>query len=201
MVKNILVASVQKLILKQGITQDSLKSAHPRVVEGEIAKAYHTMMVQFYSNDINLMNADLDFYAKKYTGTINTDEDGFKYVGLPAIPVDLKNNLGLRYVKPKGGTVNFIRTRENELESLRNLPIYCCMKNAFYYKDGSRIMFDFPVMEHNMVEQVYIKLLPQFEDFEDTDDILFPGGDMPAMQMILQLMGFRPTDSVNDDVK
>jgi len=199
--KDVLTASVQKLILKQSPTQDSLKFVHPKVVEDEIAKAYRTMMIQFYANEVNLMNAELDFYAKKYTEEIQIDSDGFSYVDLPAQIIDLKHNLGLRYVRPKGGEINFIRTRESEMETIRKLPIYCCLSDAYYYLDGSKIMFDFPVPEHRLVEEVYIKLLPEFSEFDDSDNISFPGGDEPAMQMILQLVGFRPTDNVNDDVR
>jgi hypothetical protein len=199
--KDVLIASVQKLVLKQSPTQDSLKLVHPKVIEDEIAKAYRTMLTTFYMNDINLMNAELDFYSKKYTETIQVDSDKFFYVDLPANVIDLKNNLGLRYIKPVGGTINFIRTRENEMENIRKLPIYCCMQDAYYYLDGSKIMFDFPVPEHRMVEQVYIKLLPEFGEFDDSDNISFPAGDIPVMQMILELMGFRQTDNVNDGVR
>lgn len=201
MTKAELIASVQKLLTRQHLTQDSLKFVHPKIVSDEIAKAYRSMLIAFYSNDINLMNGELDFYAKKYTKSIQTDSDKFFYVDLPARMVDLKNNLGLRYVRPVAGTINFIRTRENEMENIRKLPIYCCMSDAYYYLDGSKIMFDFPVPEHRLVEQVYIKLLPEFDEFDDSDNISFPGGDAGAMQMILEIMGVRLTDSANDDVK
>ena len=201
MTKAELIASVQKLLTRQHLTQDSLKFIHPKIVETEIAKAYRTVVIGYYANDITLMNADLDLYAKKYTEDIEIDSNGFSYVDLPARPIDLKNSLGLRYVRPVGGTINFIRTRESEMENLRKLPVYCCMSDAYYYLDGNKIMFDFPVPEHNLVEQVYIKLLPEFEEFDDSDSISFPGGDAGAMQMLLQLMGLRQTDSINDDVK
>lgn len=199
--KDELIASVQKSIVRQSLTQDSLKSVHPQVVASEIAKAYRTMMIQFYTNDANLMNAELDFYAKKYTESVKVDSDGFYYVDLPAKPIDLKNGLGVRYVKPKGSMIEFVRIRESELSNLRNLPAYCCMTNAYYFLDGDKITFDIPIPEHRLVEEVYVKLLPEFGDFEDTDNIQFPGGDMPAMQMILQIMGVRLTDGVNDDMK
>lgn len=201
MTKEELIASVQKLILKQNPTQDSLKSIHPEVISGEIAKAYNTMMKSYYANDMVLMNAELDFYAKKYTATIQKDSDGVYYVALPARPVELKDNLGIRSVTPKGGTVQFERTKENSLANIRHLPVYCCLKHAFYYIDGNRIVFDFPVAEHRLIDQVYVKLLPLFDEFADTDNIEFPGGEVPAMQMILQTMGFRQTDNINDEVK
>ncbi len=199
--KDELIASVQKLIVKQGLTQDSLKSVHPKVVEGEISKAYNSLMKAFYQDPINLMNAELDFFAKKYTASIQRDVDGFYYVDLPARPVQLIDNLGVRSVRPKGGEQSFIRSSEVAMESIRRLPIYCCMKDGYYYLDGNKIMFDFPIKEHHIVEEVYLKILPLFEEFDDSDNIEFPQGDAPAMQMILTLMGIRPTDNINDDVR
>jgi hypothetical protein len=201
MTKAELIASVQKLILKQGVTQDSLKSVHPKVVEGEIGKAYNTVMKTYYANDNVLMNAELDFYAKKYTEKIKKDADGFFYIDLPARTVELKENLGIRSVVPKGGVYQFVRMRQNTLARVRHLPAYCCLKDAYFYIDGNRIVFDFPIAEHALIEEVYVKLLPLFEEFEDTDNIEFPGGDMAAMQLIMQMMGFRLTDAVNDDIK
>lgn len=201
MTKEELIASVQKLILKQNPTQDSLRSIHPEVISGEIAKAYNTMMKSYYANDIVLMNAELDFYAKKYTATIKKDSDGFFYVDLPVRTVELKDNLGIRSITPKGGVFQIIRTKENSLENIRHLPVYCCLKHAFYYIDGNRIVLDFPVAEFRLIEEVYVKLLPLFEEFADTDNIEFPGGEVPAMQMILQMIGIRPTDNINDDVR
>lgn len=198
--KDELIASVQKLIVRQNPTQDSLKFAHPKVVEGEIAKAYRTLMVQYYSDDENLNNAELDFYAKKYRETIKV-ENGQFYIDLPVKPIDLRNGLGMRYVKPVGGYADFVRMKESELSTIRNLSMYCCMGKAFYYLDGKRIVFDFPVPEHRLVKEVDIKVLPNFNDFDDDDDIQFPSGDVAAMQMILEIMGIRPTDNINDDVR
>jgi hypothetical protein len=199
--KDELIASVQKLIIKQGVTQDSLKSIHPKVVEGEISKAYNTMMKSFYMNDAVLANAELDFYAKKYTEEVKKDADGFFYVDLPVKIMELKDNLGIRSLTPKGGTYQFVRTKENSLARIRHLPVYCCLKDAYYYIDRNRIVLAFPVDEHSLIEEVYVKVLPLFEEFLDSDNIEFPQGEAAAMQYILQSMGYRMTDTVNDGVK
>jgi hypothetical protein len=52
-----------------------------------------------------------------------------------------------------------------------------------------------------LVEEIYVKLLPLFEEFLDSDNIEFPKGDASAMQIVLQMMGVRSTDNVNDDVR
>lgn len=201
MTKSELVSSIRQLILRQHPTQDSLKIAHPAIVEAEIAKAYTSLLKTFYANEINLMNADLDFYAKKYTKTIKTDSEGFSYVDLPVKVIELKSNLGIRYVKPKGGDASFIRIRENELDTIRNLDVFCCSKNVYYYIDGARIVIVKSLAEHDIIEQVYVKLLPLFGEFGDDDNIEFPQGEFSAMQMILQTMGYRQTDNINDDVR
>ena len=51
------------------------------------------------------------------------------------------------------------------------------------------------------MKEVDVKVLPNFNDFDDDDDIQFPSGDVAAMQMILDIMGIRPTDNINDDVR
>lgn len=201
MIKELLVSSVQKAILKQSPTQDSLKFAHPKVVEDEISKAYNQIMKTFYASNINLMNAELDFYAKKFKATLVKHEDGYNYINMPVRPVELKNNLGIRYVRPVTGKRSFVRTTEGELETLRELEVYCCSGDAYYFMDGNMIVFDFPRKEYEIVSQVYIKMLPVFSDFEDSDNIEFPTGEKTPTDMVLETMGFRPTDNTNDDVK
>jgi hypothetical protein len=214
-VKSKLIESIRQLILKQQPTQDSLKAVHPAVIEAEISKAYNSIMKQFYDNDIRLMDAELDFFAKKYPVTLidesYTDYNmlgeafivytGKKYMTLPARPVELKRNLGIRYVKPQYGNVNFVRTSETELDTIRGLEIYCCSGNIFYYMDGNKIIFDFPIDDLKNVDRVFVKLLPLFEEFEDSDNIEVPGGEDSLSKMILQLMGYRLTDNTNDDAR
>ena len=120
---------------------------------------------------------------------------------LPAQPIGMKNNLGIRYVRPTNGNFSFVRVTDTEMESLMELEIYCCSKKAFFYLDGKRIVFNFPVKEYSLIPSVSIKLLPIFSDFEDIDNIDFPGGGKIPTDMVLETMGFRPTDNINDDVR
>lgn len=200
--KDVLVSSVRKAIMQQSsATQDSLKFTHPRVVEDEVAKAYDELLKTFYAQSVNLINAELDFYAKKYRLSIKKDTDGVSYVEMPAKPINLKSNLGLRYVRPVKGKFSFVRTNDTEIESIRNLEISKCSNHVFYYMDGKNIMLEFTTAEHELIEQVDVKLLPGFTDFDDEDEIDFPVGANTATNMILKTMGYRPTDNTNDDIK
>lgn len=201
--KDILVASVQKDLIKQtSLTQDSQKFVHRKVVEAEIAKVYDQILKTFYASGANLINYDLDYYAKKFTSQpIQKDDDGFLYVTLPVRPVELRGNNGIRYVRGHSGQFSFVRTRDVEIEAIKNLEVYCMAKKAFYYIDGNRIVIDTPIPEFEIIESVDIKLLPLFTEFDDSDNIEFPTGGKQPTDMVLETMGFRPTDNINDDVR
>lgn len=199
--KDVLIESVRKAILKQHGNQDSLKHAHPQVVADEVEKAYDQLMKTFYASNVNLMNAELDYYSKKYVESVKVDDNGVRYVDLPARPVALKNNLGLRYVRAKNGQHSFVRTNDMEIESLCELEIYKYSRKAFFYVDGGRIVFRFPEKEYELIPEVEIKLLPLFSEFDDEDNIEFPTGGKAPTDMVLETLGFRITDNVNDDVR
>lgn len=215
MIKSKLVESVRQLVLRQQPTQDSLKQVHPAVIEAELSKAYNTVVKQFYGKDINLMDAELDFYCKSYdlpvsqesytetnmVNVSNTIYTGRRYVTLTARPIELKRNLGFRSVKPKNGSVSFIRSSETEIESIRDLDVFCCMNKVFYYLNGNKLMFETAIKEFDIIPVVTVKMLVSFDDFADTDNIEFPVGEEMAMELILRTMGFRPTDNTNDDVR
>jgi hypothetical protein len=204
MKKGKLIESIRQEVLRQQPNLDSNKFAHFLTIEVEVGKAYDTAVKQFFYNDKNLENAELDFYAKTYQ--INTSNGGgLHYATLPVNVVELKKNLGIRSVKPvstisnEAGEFSFIRTSETELELIKNLEVYCCSKKAFYYKDGSRIVLSYPIREYSLTEKVKVKLLPSFADFGMDDDINFPMGEMESTATLLQIMGVRPVNNLNAD--
>lgn len=201
MIKGKLIESIRQEVLRQQPVQDSNKHAHFLTIEAEVGKAYNSALKEFYQDDKNLENAELDFYAKKYEITVNKT-DGVYYATLPVVPIQLKRNLGIRSVKPKSsisGKVgfSFIRTSESEIEIVKSLEVWCCSKKAFYWIDGSRIVLDYPVPEYSLVKTVAVKLLPHFEDFAMTDNIEFPMGEANATMMLLQMMGIRVVNNLN----
>lgn len=207
MQKGKLIESIRQEILRQQPTLDSNKQAHFLTIEVEVGKAYNSALKAFYANDRNLENAELDFYAKKFTCPVSHSA-GVYFATIPVTPIELKKNLGIRSVKPKSsisnqvGDFSFIRTSETELELIKNLEVYCCSKKAFYYKDGTRIVLSYPITEYTLVENVEVKLLPSFADFAMTDDIQFPEGELNMTAQLLQIMGVRPTNNLNaDDVQ
>ena len=201
MIKGKLIESIRQEVLRQQPVQDSNKHAHFLTIEAEVGKAYNSALKEFYQDDKNLENAELDFYAKKYEITVNKT-DGVYYATLPVVPIQLKRNFGIRSVKPKSsisGKVgfSFIRTSESEIEIVKSLEVWCCSKKAFYWIDGSRIVLDYPVPEYSLVKTVAVKLLPHFEDFAMTDNIEFPMGEANATMMLLQMMGIRVVNNLN----
>ena len=201
MIKSVLIESVRKAILKQSSNnQDATRFNHPQVVADEIGKAYNQIMKTYYSSDNTLMNAELDFYAKTFTAKINK-LNSLYYVELPVRPVELKRNLGIRYIRPVNGDISFIRVMDTELESIKSLEVYKNAKKVFYYIEGDKIYLDYSRNEFTLIDSVKIKLLPVFSDFDDSDNIEFPQGEKQPTDMVLETLGFRPTDNINNDVK
>ena len=202
MIKGALIEAAKFEIDKQSGTQDSLKQSHPKDIEYQLSLAYSSMLKQYFADPRNLMAVDFDFYAKKYTLTISQDSTipALRYVTLTALPFELPDNLGVRSVRPLGGYFSFDRTTEESLETYRNLEVFS-FTDALFYKDGSKLMLVYTKDKMKLISQVVVKLIPHFEDFLPTDNIEFPMGDAEAMKILLQLVGIRPTDSVNDDVK
>lgn len=202
MQKGKLIESVRQEILRQQPVQDSNKQAHFLWIEQEIAKAYNTALKEFYNNDKNLENAELDFYSKKYECSV-VKTNGVYNAVLPVTPIELKRNLGIRSVKPKSllsdreGKFSFIRTSESEIEVIKSLEVWCCSKKAFYWIDGNRIVLDYPVTEYNLVPKVIVKMLPHFEDFAMTDNIEFPMGELGVTTALLNIMGIRQVNNLN----
>ena len=199
MEKGKLIESIRQEILRQQPVQDSNKNAHFLTIEAETGKAYNSMLKEFYQDDRNLQNGELDFYAKKYEISVSK-ASGTYYATLPVVPIQLKRNLGIRSVRSKStisGSVgfSFVRTSQSEMELVKNLEVYCCSKKAFYY-------LDYPVSEYSLIEKVEVKLLPHFEDFAMTDNIEFPMGESQATMILLNMMGVRMVNNLNaDDAK
>lgn len=201
MLKQYLIDSVTELVLKQSPNQDSNKRVHPRIIEAEIAKAYDSILKTYFAKEGVLGDIDSEYFCKSYQLAVKKTAAGKFYCDLTVQPIFLKNNLGLRSVRPLDGDISFVRTSETELETFRRTHAYQGSNSAFYYLSGTKIIFDFHVLEQSLTEEVTVKIIPSFMDFVDSDNIEFPYGEKDAMLIILQTMGFRPTDNTNDNVR
>jgi hypothetical protein len=201
MTKNELIFSVKGTIEAQAATQDGLKFTHPQEIEFEIAKAYEAAVIEFFATPEISDNYDLDYFSKSYTKTLQESTSGELYVELPVVPISVKGGMGIRVVKPKDSSVVIQRISESEFLNLRHLEAFCCSPVPFCYADisGNKIVLQANRTEYSMMTDITIKLLPKFNAFDDDDDINSPGGDYSITQMVLQLMGLRPTDNTNDD--
>jgi hypothetical protein len=196
-----LVELVRQEVVRQQPTLDSVEHTHPQAIEDEVERAYDALVKQYYANNKNMLEADFDYYAKKYnSNAVQSVSDDIRYIQLPAKVIDLPMGTGLVHARARGGKINFHRVTEAELDSIRNLEIYCCSGKVFYYKDGDRIVLDSPINEFGLIESVDLKLVVPFSEFLDTDDIHLPTGDMVVSSMILELMGYKPTDNTNDNI-
>lgn len=203
MTKDELIFSVKGIIEGQASTQDGLKYVHPQEVEFEIAKAYEAAVIQFFGTPEISENYDLDYFSKTYTKTLKENSAKELYIDLPATPVSVKGGLGIRVVKPKDSSVLIARISESEFMNLRHLEAFCCSPTPFCYADisGKKIVLQTNRTEYRLMSDITVKLIPKFDEFDDSDDINSPGGDYSITQMVLQQMGLRPTDNTNDDAR
>jgi len=201
MTKEELVFSVKGVIEGQAATQDGLKFTHPQEIEFEIAKAYEAAVIQFFGTPEISDNYDLDYFSKTYTETLKETAGNELYIDLPAMPVSVKGGLGIRTVKPKDSSVLIARISEAEFMNFRHLEAACCSPVPFCYADisGGRIVLQANRPEYSLMTDITVKIIPKFNEFDDDDDINSPGGDYSITQMVLQLIGLRPTDNINDD--
>ena len=203
MTKTELIFSIVGDIQRQAPTQDGLKATHPQDVEANIAKAYETAVIQFFSAPEVSSNYDLDYFSKTYSETLKETSAEELYVDLPVSPIALPKGMGIRVVTPKDSNVMIARLSQSEFMNLRHLEAFCCSPVPFCYADisGGRIVFQANRPEYKIMTDITIKILPKFGDFGDDDQINSPGGDYQITQMVLQNMGLRPTDNTNDDGK
>lgn len=201
MTKEELIFSVKGVIEGQAPTQDGLKFVHPQEIEFEVAKAYEAAVIQFFGTPEMSEAYDLDYFSKTYTETMKETSAKELYLTLPANPIAVAGGLGIRMIKPKDSSVVMARISEAEFTNLRHLEAFCCSPTPFCYVDisGKRIVLQANRPEYSLMTDMTVKLIPKFNEFEDTDDINSPGGDYSITQMVLQLMGLRPTDNSNDD--
>ena len=204
MTKEQLIWTVINEVIGQHPNQDSSKQAHPQEITFEVEKAYNTIVKQFFADPKNSNDADLNYYSKSFTVSITAKagmEDTFIAV-LPVQPIALPSGMGLLRVLPKDSDAMIERITEGQWHSLKHLESYCCgPAYAFVDIDSNQVVFKFNRPEYKMISQVVLKIIPVFSAIDDEDVINTPMGDAAITQMVLELIGHRPTDNTNDDEK
>ena len=203
MTKLQLIFSIMNEIQGQVPTQDGLKTVHPQDIAIEVAKAYDTIVSTFFATPQASEGYDLDYFSKSYEERVKKSTAGQLYVTLPAKPLALASGSGIRFVRPKDSEVLISRISEAEFMNLRHLEAFCCSPVPFCYidNDGQKIVLQGNRTEYSLLDYIVIKMVPKFTELGDDDEINTPGGDYPLSQMVLQIMGQRPTDNTNDDAK
>lgn len=195
-----LIETVADAVRGQAATEDSGKFIHFQDLEYELAMAYESAVISFFSTPGVARNFDTDYFAKSYTATVK-DDSGQLYLDIPAQPIALPGAQGIRSLVPKNSYEQIVRVSEAEWLNLRNLEAACCSPWPFCYVDlyNRRINLQGNRSEYNLLDEIRVKLVPKFTGFDDDEEINTPGGDYSLTQMVLQVMGIRPTDNSNDD--
>lgn len=201
MTKNELIFTIMEDVRKQAATDDSAKFVSPQDVAFQVAMAYDTAIMDFFSNSQNIGNYDLDYFTKTYEDTLKEDSSGRLYVNLSSQPISLPKAQGIRSVRPKDSDVQIVRITESEWLNVRQLEAFCCSPWPFCYVDfyNKKIIIQGNRPEYKMMDSIVVKIIPKFSEFGKDDEINSPTGDFNIATMVLNIMGIRPTDNTSDD--
>ena len=203
MKKKELIFTVMDVIRGSEATNDSGKFVHPQDVEFQLSIAYDQTVKDFFNLPKNMVNYDLDYFTKDYIQKVKKDTKGNLYVDIPINPIALNNGQGIRRLRPEDSFTTIVRTTESTFMSLLHLESFALSPWAFCFVDfpNKKIILQGNRPEYDILSNVSLKLIPQFIDFDLSDEINTPDGDYNLSQMVLKNMGIRPTDNTNDDGK
>lgn len=200
MTKDQLIFSVMNVIRGQAPTQDSGKFVHPQDISLEIEKAYETVVLNYMNNPEVSKDLELGYFTKTYNLLVK-ESDGQYYLDLPTTPLPLPGTTGFHLVVPKDGLANFNVISKEQFTGIRHLEALCCSPQPYAYPSigGKKLYLQGNRPEYALMEEMSVSMVVGFEDYEGEDEIHTPGGTYPITSMILEQLGYRPTDNTNDD--
>lgn len=187
------------LTLIEAINKRIKPPLHPKVVAVFMGRAYNQIIYDTFRKDLS----NMDLFAKTYLGVeIEHDEDqDLYYSELPVSIVQLPNpGDGVRWISShKGKEVEFSPIKAEEYPTMRNLEVHTQAGAIPYWLTGNRVEYGEKV-GINKIDQVKIRIIPQLEDLEMTDDIYIPSGkDEQFLNLVINFINGSPTDKeIND---
>lgn len=182
------------------IVEDRLPvKIHPRIIERYIGRAWNTVIYETFRKDFS----GLDLYCKSYDSVaVNYDSTEDIYysvspVSFVQLPSSGNGVISIHSAKGKG--IEFAATRgemqdiQNGLEvgTLTNPIPYWTINNRIEYGNTGGI---------DTVQTVRMRIIPQFEALEMTDEFTFPvGSDEKILELVVQFaLGKQPDKEMND---
>lgn len=159
-----------------------------RIYEMHISLAYQELFFKSYE----AIKDNLDFYAKSYDITINTEGDpdvgtDIYYSTLPVNPVDLpltnKGVIGVDYIGDL--KYEFYPATMNDVKHFNNTQGSLVLNKVLYTLHGKNIYYTKNISPDIVGQNVTVKIIPAFEDIDFYDEVYIPGGNYMTLVQLL----------------
>jgi len=196
-----------KRSLSGGDSAPELRSRfHEREIELYLTMAFGSLLdknatqKQELSSELGLNEWRFDALTKPFVLDILYDATRNRYYSdLPVHILSITNNAGIRMITPtqEESTVFFPR-RQQDSFLMSGLDVNQLTGMIYFSLEGQRIWYAGDI--DKCWKNVLAKLVLEFNEFEDDDDISIPDGkDIELFQIVLQLMQQkRPADIIDD---
>ena len=208
MQKNQLIELVKRS-LQGGDGEPSLRGRfHEREIELYLNLAFDSLLnknatqKQQLASELGQDSWKFDALTKTYVLDISYDEARNRYYStLPISVLSINNNDGIRMITPtQEESTAFIPRRTQDSFLMSGLDVGQLSGLIYFSLEGNKIWYAGDI-DCNW-KNVLAKLVLEFSEFEDTDDINIPDGkDIELIQITLALMQQkRPQDIIDDGV-
>lgn len=186
----------------EDVSPDRVGKYHKKEVERYLDMAYSDVIRQAYQNAFRYRDyGQLDSLTKAYYNVaVEYDPNRCEYYSdLPVSVVQLPNNAGIRLISPQCDQTSTIKYSINGSSSFMNkLEVRRVNRSKRYYVEGERVYY---INADNKMVDVLMKVIPDFKEFEDDDEVpIIAGLDMAVFDNALQrLVNENPSDDYNDN--
>lgn len=175
MQKGKLLENIRRKALSNGIgSSDDLGKISLRSVEVATALLFADVIMMLIKNE-----SDLEYFTKSYNNvSIDFDSTTKQYTStLPCKIVQLPNNNGVLAVKGIGTNRIFYKSTYGDIDLYEDSDIKKYYDKTLYVLDGhDKIRYtNFSYDGHN-IRNVMMKLIPDFMEYEFTDEVPLPSG-------------------------
>lgn len=174
------------------VIDDTIKNDY-QVIEAYADLAWQQLIHDTYNKDVTT----LDFYAKEYKDTtVTLDSDtGRYYSTLPANILQLtKRSEGVRHIHTmQGETVEFCPVSEDDYRRSNELYVGLLDTTIGYIVRQDRVDYDSSMTSSIAAAKVTMKLVIPFEDYDEEDEIVIPGGK--ALDFVQAVVSLAINDS------
>jgi len=178
-----------------------------RVMERYFEMFYTDVIYNVHRNAVTYSDySQFDAYAKSYedVAILKNESRNEYYSVLPATPIELPKNRGIRQVSPmQSQEYKFFPAKNNDADVRGTLEGQSAVGYTSYYREGGKVFY-------RRLNPIYIgkgllfKLIVPLSEFEDTDNIGIPGINASQIFMaIVEIMRGRQAEkkSNNDSSK